>query len=90
MKLKVRGQRQRNKAFVAAHLDSHPCVDCGEADPVVLDFDHVRGKKVRNVSDLCGAFGYCSTETLMAEIAKCEVRCANCHRRATARRRSET
>jgi hypothetical protein len=65
------------------YLMSHPCVDCGETNPVVLDFDHIdRATKSREVAwfirrqDLVG---------LAAEIAKCEVRCANDHRRKTAR-----
>lgn len=71
--------------FVRDYLVAHPCVDCGESDWVVLDFDHVRGSKRRNVSDL--AWGGASIQTLEAEIDKCEVRCANCHRRVTWRRK---
>jgi hypothetical protein len=60
-------------------------VDCGESDPIVLEFDHIRGKKVGDVSTLAGqAFSW---HKLSAEIAKCEVRCANCHRRRTYERR---
>ncbi|MBV8692451.1 MAG: hypothetical protein JO367_04845 [Actinobacteria bacterium] len=66
------------------YLCQHPCVDCGEADPVVLDFDHVRGNKVANVSAL--VFGLKKWQTVLDEIDKCEVVCANCHRRRTARR----
>lgn len=71
------------KAFVAHHLSRHPCVDCGESDPIVLDFDHL-GDKLECVASLShrGA----PREEIAAEIAKCEVRCANCHRRITARR----
>jgi hypothetical protein len=58
-------------------------VDCGESDPVVLDFDHVRGSKRFSIA-IAVTLGY-PWETLLREIEKCEVRCANCHRRKTAR-----
>lgn len=58
-------------------------MDCGEADPIVLDFDHVRGEKLDNVASLITGAGKFSR--LMTEIEKCDVRCANCHRRKTAR-----
>lgn len=67
------------------YLENHPCVDCGESDPVVLEFDHVRGQKKYNVSAMCAML--LSWDTFLKEIAKCEVRCANCHRRRTAERR---
>lgn len=63
------------------------CVDCGEDDPVVLDFDHVRGVKVCDISRMAHA-GY-RTWRIMEEIEKCEIRCANCHRRVTHKRRIE-
>lgn len=67
---------------VREYLLNHPCVDCGERDPVVLEFDHVRGEKKYNISDMPrGGF---ALSTLKAEIEKCDVRCANCHRRRTA------
>lgn len=78
--------RERSRAFVWQYLAAHPCVECGERDPAVLEFDHVRGHKVKDVSKLV-AEGY-GLETIALEIAKCEVRCANCHRRKTARRRA--
>jgi hypothetical protein len=81
------GERSRHataelKTRVREYLLGHPCVDCGEADPGVLDFDHLRDKKA-NVSTLVQSG--ISWESLAHEIAKCEVRCANCHRRRTAR-----
>jgi hypothetical protein len=71
--------------MIRAYLLEHPCVDCGESDVTVLDFDHVRDSKRMDVSALV-AGGY-SWHAIADEIAKCDVRCANCHRRATHARR---
>lgn len=78
-------QTKMGRAHVRAYLELHACVDCPESDSVVLDFDHVRGEKKKSVSDLV-ATGY-SLTAIDDEIAKCEVRCANCHRRRHARMR---
>jgi hypothetical protein len=79
---------RRKKAMIEAnirrvceYLETHPCLDCGEADLVVLDFDH-QSEKVRAVSELV-ARG-CGWPTILKEINKCDVRCATCHRRKTA------
>lgn len=75
--------REENARNTFDYLLSHPCVDCGESDPVVLEFDHVRGTKKKHVGVL---INNSSWATILEEIAKCDVRCANCHRRATAKR----
>ena len=72
--------RVRIRAFITAHLKANPCVDCGETDAIVLEFDHVAGKDF-NLSD--AARKGVSIKKLKDEIAKCEVRCSNCHRRKT-------
>jgi hypothetical protein len=73
--------RARNRELIYGFLAQHACVECGEADPRVLEFDHVRGEKKGNISDMVrrGVPWARVTE----EIQKCEVRCANCHRRRT-------
>ena len=73
-----------NQKRMWQYLALHPCVDCGERDPVVLQFDHLRDKR-KNVAYMCTA-GF-AWATILEEIAKCEVRCANCHTRKTARER---
>jgi hypothetical protein len=67
-----------NRQRLYAYLSEHPCVDCGETDVRVLEFDHVRGNKSANIATLLN--NAISWSTIEKEIAKCEVRCANCHR----------
>lgn len=69
--------RERNRKFVQKHLEQHSCTDCGIADIRVLEFDHVRGKKKNNIATLVS--GGFSIVAIAEEIAKCEVRCKNCH-----------
>ena len=78
----VARSRLRLVTHIMEYLSAHPCVDCGETDPIILEFDHVRGKKLGNVSVIATKG---SMKNLVAEIAKCEIRCANCHRRKTLR-----
>ena len=69
--------------WLLEYFKEHPCTDCGETDPVVLEFDHLGDKEF----GIAQAVAYRSWQTILDEIAKCEVVCANCHRRRTARRR---
>lgn len=81
---------RRNAAACAAHqarlteyLRNNPCVDCGEDDVRVLEFDHEEPEaKTADVARLASM--NIAWERVEAEIAKCSVRCANCHRRRTA------
>jgi hypothetical protein len=80
-------QRKRNLAleratFLMEFFRTHPCVDCRETDPIVLEFDHRTDKAfgiARGLRDR-------SWRALAEEMAKCDVVCANCHRRRTAHR----
>lgn len=77
-----RQRRDQQVALVHEYLRSHPCIDCGEQDIQLLEFDHIDGAtKMMPISILLGRR---NTATLQAEIAKCDVRCVNCHRRRTA------
>ena len=58
------------------YLLEHPCVDCGNSDVRVLDFDHL-GDKFMDVTMMVKD-GF-SWPKILIEIAKCEVRCRNCH-----------
>lgn len=77
-------RKQELQELVWNHLSNNPCVDCGEKDPVVLEFDHTSGRKRFNISH--AIHDGRAINSVQDEIRKCEVRCANCHRRITARR----
>ena len=73
---------QENRRRLEQHLRAHPCVDCGENDLRVLDFDHRDRESKRGVvSRLVFRASWVRIEQ---EIALCDVRCSNCHRRRTA------
>jgi hypothetical protein len=72
---------------VIQEAKSKPCADCHKPYPYyVMDFDHVGEGKVADINALMrnGA----SLGCIMAEIAKCDVVCANCHRERTHARSS--
>lgn len=67
------------RKFIWNYKLTHPCIDCGNTNPIVLEFDHIDGtSKENNVCTMVGN-GY-KLERIVAEIEKCVVRCANCHR----------
>lgn len=79
----VRQRRVVNRREVLRYLSGHPCVDCGTANLVVLEFDHREPDlKFMDVGTMMISRRW---PRVLAEIEKCDVRCANCHRRRTAR-----
>jgi hypothetical protein len=78
--------RAEAKEFVYQFLLTHPCQSCGEADPRVLEFHHREpSRKDMDITHMLSG-GY-SLRRLQAEIAKCDVLCANCHRKVTVEER---
>lgn len=78
-----RRRGEPGRSHVRAYLQAHPCVDCGERDREVLEFDHVRDK----TSNLSNLVQNCAPlAEIKAEIECCEVVCVNCHRVRTAAR----
>jgi hypothetical protein len=80
--------RAARAARVRSRLDAlkdKACADCGvKYPPCVMEFDHVRG-----VKRYCIGTKTIGRPDLGDEIAKCELRCANCHRLRHARERGE-
>lgn len=68
--------------YLIEYLRARPCADCGEDDVLVLEFDHLSDKHFNISGGLPGK----AWDVILREIEKCEVVCANCHRRRSARR----
>lgn len=67
---------------------SKPCTDCLQRfHPVAMDFDHVRGVKTSEVASMFSKGA--TIEAIKAEIAKCDLVCACCHRVRTHRRKGK-
>ncbi len=82
---RVKSIRQSNTEFIRQCKDV-PCADCGIKYPYyVMQFDHVSGKKLFNIGDHTKVG--VSRKTLEEELAKCCVRCSNCHSEITYQRR---
>lgn len=75
-------QRRERLRSVIEEAKNRPCFDCGERHPYyVMDFDHRDPAEKRHNVGAVHHFG--SVKALRAEIAKCDVVCANCHRERT-------
>ena len=76
-----------NRLKLFKYLNGNPCIDCGIADPIVLQFDHINPEnKLNEISQMITS-GYL-WESILEEIKKCEVRCANCHSRKTSKQQN--
>lgn len=86
MQKRVRRTWQEPLRALLNQLKSAPCADCGNTyDPVCMDFDHREpGTKRGAVSSLFRL----GAKAVLAEIAKCDVVCSNCHRLRTYRKRN--
>jgi hypothetical protein len=82
--LRVMKRNELNRKLIRAnivdYLATHPCVKCGEKDMVVLDFHHIVPSQKRMPVSIMVSRSF-SWGTVLKEIKKCEVLCANCHRR---------
>jgi hypothetical protein len=79
----------RNKNFKKANQDNminflqdKSCLDCGNKDSRVLEFDHLSDKS-KNISETLNNWSW---ERILTEIAKCDIVCCNCHRLRTLKR----
>jgi len=80
VKERTEAAREAAREFVYQYLLNHPCQNCGETDPRVLEFHHV-GKKDMEITRMVS--GGWSIARIQEEISRCQVLCANCHRKIT-------
>jgi hypothetical protein len=85
----TRETRARISDYLRELKTDHPCTDCQLTwPPYVMQFDHIgTAAKAFNVGDFWR--GRYSLAAVQAEIAKCELVCANCHAIRTHTRKSE-
>ena len=76
--------REAIREYLHNYLLSHPCVSCGENDPVVLEFHHLHSKE-KAIAQMVTRVT--SIERMDEELKKPEVVCANSHRKLTAKER---
>jgi hypothetical protein len=78
----------REHARVLAKLRNVPCADCGRRfPPCAMDFDH-RDQRAKT-SGVTRMVGRAGVARILAEAAKCDIVCANCHRARTLKRRGD-
>jgi len=78
-----RKRKEELRKWIGNYFLTHTCVDCGETDVRVLEFDHVRGKEF---SISYALHLVMPLAQLQKEVSKCVVRCANHHNIKTSNR----
>lgn len=83
-------QQQRHKIRrrdITRTAKDVPCLDCGQRFPhYIMDFDHRPGEMKAFAISARNSMN-ASLDRLIAEIAKCDVVCSNCHRERTHQRK---
>lgn len=78
---RTRSQKAVKYEHIRQLKEASPCTDCGVFYPYyVMDFDHITDDKVADIKWLVQHKGW---QQVLDEIAKCELVCANCHRKRT-------
>ena len=68
------------KEFIFKYLSLHKCIDCGQTNILVLEFDHKDPKQKSFDLGRAHMKKDLTIKELVKEIAKCVVRCGNCHK----------
>jgi hypothetical protein len=87
LKKRLKSQQKSRRAVqeqkIVNYLKDNPCVKCGEANILKLDFDHIKQseKEFEIMWAIMNTWGW---DRIESEIKKCQILCANCHRVKTA------
>ena len=80
-----RASKERVRSLILQEIEKRGgCADCPETNPIVMDWDHVRGEKLFHIAESANMGN--SLKKVLEEIAKCDLVCSNCHRIRTANR----
>lgn len=82
--LRLKDRRDYCRIKLCKYLEDKSCAHCPENDPIVLEFDHLQDKK-GNISNLVNVGNW---DVVLEEIQKCQILCANCHNRKTAKEKN--
>lgn len=89
----VRRNKNRVTEFIEQYKRARSCADCGFSGrefPYVLDFDHIDSSAVKKFNIGSWSHTVLSIEAIKQEIQKCELVCANCHRKRTFSKKTST
>ncbi len=77
---KMRKTTFQNRVRIYQYLSTHPCIKCGENNPLFLDFDHRNKSNKKREVYVLARHGW---NVVRREIEKCDVLCVKCHRLKT-------
>jgi len=84
---RLRDSRSKIRKHIQEYKQERSCTDCREDYPYwVLEFDHINDDKDFTIGQFQGTTS--SLDVIIAEIEKCQVVCANCHKNRTHNRRT--
>ena len=75
--------KQKLRKLLLDYLTDKSCVECGNGDYRVLEFDHI-DPAIKSFGIAQGIHNIMAWPKILAEIEKCQILCANCHKLKTA------
>lgn len=73
----IYSRRDRNSQLILEYKQGKTCEVCGNDNPVLFDFHHLEGKEL----EITNAVHDWGIKRIKRELDKCQILCANCHRK---------